>query len=153
MSQDSLLSDVKKAVVTWGGSLGRVYSDDHGAYAIRIRYRGQTFIAVAKQEPVRGLASFSQTIVKRAAHQDVLLAEFFGEEPTLGNVYVFDPVTVLETADESRGSSRKGVSVDWYELPLDHGVCLGDFVSGRAEPPRADEVAEEKTPSTLLDYA
>lgn len=146
----NLLADVKRAVVTWGGELRRSYSDDHGEYALRFEYRGETFIAVAKMQPERGLASFMQKVARRAAGQEVLLVEFFGEEPTLSDAYVFDPDTVLEESDESQGASKKEVPTDWYELPLAKGVLLGDFVSGREKPPEPSTAGPR--PTAITDY-
>jgi len=154
--QDSLLADVKRNIVRWGGDLRRSYGDGHGQYAIRFRFRGETFIGVAKQQPQGGLASFMQKVTLRAVDQDVLLVEFFGEDPTLGDAYVFQPATVLEASDESQGASKKDVPTDWYELPLKHGVLLGDYVSGREAPPGPPAKKEASTsagPVTLQDYA
>lgn len=154
--QDSLLADVKRNIVTWGGDLRRSYGDGHGQYAIRFRFRGETYIGVAKQQPERGLASFMQKVTRRALDQDVLLVEFFGEDPTLGDAFVFQPITVLEAGTESQGASKKDVPTDWYELPLKHGVLLGDYVSGRRDAPEPPEQKEPSTsagPVTLQDYA
>lgn len=151
MGQDSLLASVKRAVVAWGGDLRRSYSDQHGHYAVRFTYRGETYIGVAKERPVGGLASFMQQVVRRAADQDVLLVEFFGDSPTLADAYVFRPDTVLQEGSESRGASKKDVQTDWYELPLDHGVLLGDYVSGREVPPAP--AREKERPVGITDYA
>lgn len=149
--QDSLLADAKRAVVQWGGHLNRTYSDNHGQYGIRITYRGETFIAVAKQTAHKNRASFAQRVVKRADSQDVLLCEFFGEDPTLGSVYVFRPETVLEEGRESHGTSKKGTPTDWYELGLDHGCTLGDYVTGREVPAKPSE--KSTRPVAITDYA
>lgn len=149
--RDSLLAGVKKAIVTWGGNIRRTYGDDHGDYAVRFHFRESTFIGVAKKYADADRASFMQSVVRRAAGQDILLAEFFGEQPTLSTVYVFLPVTVLEVGRESQGLSKKDVMTDWYELDLDHGVMLGDFVSGRGAPPRPP--AEATRPVRIQDYA
>ncbi|UTF55953.1 hypothetical protein [Natronosalvus rutilus] len=151
MAKDSLLGRVKRQIVTWGWKLQRTYRDDHGAYCVRATYRGQTFYCVAKETAHQGLASFGPRVTKRAADTDSLLVEFFGEEPRLGEAYVFDPAFVLEVADESRGASKKGQITTWYELPLDHGAILGDVVSGRDEPDR--DVNEHKPrPVKITDY-
>lgn len=159
--QDSLLAGVKRAVVNWGGHLERTYSDDHGQYAVRLSYRGETFIAVAKQSAHHGLASFMDSVVGRAAHQDVLLLEFFGEGPTLGSVYVFRPDTVASEGRESHGASKQDVPTEWLELPLEHGCTLGDYITNRdvpGEPSSTASVEEqnqkpETTRPKLTDYA
>lgn len=149
--QGSLLTGVRRAVVRWGGSIRRVYSDDHGQYAVRITYRGETFIAVAKQTVHKNRASFAQRVVERAAAQDVLLLEFFGEDPTLGTGYVFRPDTILEEGVESHGVSKKQTPTDWYELDLDHGVTLGDYVTGQEELPAPSE--NDTRTAAITDYA
>lgn len=148
--QDSLLTDAKRAVTTWGGRVSRSYGDDHGSYAFRFALHGERYIGVSKKSAHQGLASFEQAVARRAAHQDVSLVEFFGEEPTLGSAYVFQPETVIEDGEVSVGSSKKGVKTEWYQLPLEKGVLLGDFVSGREEPPEPSE--EESGPVRLTDY-
>lgn len=154
--KDSLLGRLKRQLVTWDWTLQRTYRDDHGAYCVRATYRGHTFYCVAKETAHQGLASFGPSVVERAAANDAYLVEFFGEDPRLGNSYVFDADLVLEVADESRGASKKGVRTTWYELPLRYGAILGDVVSGREEP--VQEVPERKKTSTrtvkgITDYA
>jgi hypothetical protein len=139
---DSLLTDAKKAVVDWGGTVRRSYGDDHGDFAFRFTFRRETFIGVSKQAAHQGLASFEQTVTRRAAHQDDLLVEFFGADPTLGSAYVYRPETVIDAGEESVGDSKKGIRTEWYQLPLEKGVLLGDYVSGRGEPSKpTDEAA------------
>lgn len=149
--EESLLTEAKKAVTTWGGTVRRSYGDDHGSFAFRFTYRGETFIGVSKKSAHNGLASFMQGIARRAAHQEVLLVEFFGSNPTLGNSYVFQPVTVIEDGEESVGDSKKDVQTDWYQLPLDQGILLGDYVSGRAVPPEPSP-EEKSRPVGITDY-
>ena len=151
-SKEILLTDAKKAVVAWGGTVRRTYGDEHGDFAFRFTFRGETFIGVSKQSAHQGLASFMQTVTRRAAHQDALLVEFFGEEPTLGSAYVYRPETVVEEGEQSVGNSKKGIKTEWYQLPLEKGVLLGDFVSGRAEPPEPSE-EEASGPVTINDFA
>lgn len=148
--EDSLLTEAKRAVTTWGGTVRRSYGDDHGSYAFRFTFRGETYIGVSKKSAHNGLASFEQGIARRAAHQDVPLVEFFGDNPTLGNSYVFQPETVIEDGEVSVGNSKKDVRTEWYQLPLEKGVLLGDVVSGRAEPPEPSE--EDSRPVGITDY-
>jgi len=150
--KEVLLTNAKKAVVAWGGTVRRTYSDEHGDFAFRFTFRGETFIGVSKQSAHQGLASFMQTITRQAAHQDTLLVEFFGEEPTLGSAYVYRPETVVEKGEESVGKSKKGIKTEWYQLPLEKSVLLGDFVSGRAEPSEPSE-EESSGPVTINDFA
>lgn len=150
-AKGSLLADVKRAVVTWGGTLRRSYGDRHGDFAVRFTFRGETFIGVAKREPVHGLASFMQEVAHKADRRDAYLVEFFGSDPGLGDAYVFDPSTVISEGQTSHGTSKKEVPTEWYELPLEKGVLLGDFVSGRAEP--EGPPSEEAGSVTLTDYA
>lgn len=149
--EESLLTEAKKAVTAWGGTVRRSYGDEYGSFAFRFTFRGETYIGVSKKSAHNGLASFEQGIARRAAHQEVPLVEFFGDSPTLGNSYVFQPVTVIEDGDVSVGNSKKDVKTEWYQLPLEKGVLLGDFVSGRAVP--ADpEPEEKKKPRGITDY-
>lgn len=149
--EESLLTEAKKAVTTWGGTVRRSYGDEYGSFAFRFTYRGETYIGVSKKSAHNGLASFEQGIARRAAHQEVPLVEFFGDNPTLGNSYVFQPVTVIEDGDVSVGNSKKDVKCEWYQLPLEKGVLLGDFVSGRAVPPEP-EPEEKSQPLGITDY-
>jgi hypothetical protein len=147
----SLLTNAKKAVADWGGTVRRSYGDDHGDFAFRFTFREETFIGVSKQAAHQGLASFEQTITRRAAYQDALLVEFFGTDPTLGSAYVYWPETVIKAGEESVGNSKKGIRTEWYQLPLKKGVLLGDFVSGRAEPSKPRE--ETAGMMTINDFA
>lgn len=151
--QRSLLADAKRGIVTWGGTLKRSYGDDQGDYAVGFSFRGNSFIGVSKEYAERNLASFEQTVARRARDQDVYLVEFFGAEPTLGDAYVFNPETVLEDGVESHGSSKKGTPTEWYEISLNQGVLLGDFVSGRAEPSEPSPEEEKDQPVGITDYA
>lgn len=147
----SLLAGVREAVVTWGGVLRRTYGDEHGDYAIRFRLRGETFIGVAMQRVRDGRASFTPRVTRLARDQELLLVEFFGAEPTLGSAYVFSPRTVIEERRTSRGRSKKGVPTDWYEVPLEHGVLFGDYLTQRASPPEPPR--DTPRPATIQDYA
>jgi len=148
--EESLLTEAKKAVTAWGGTVRRSYGDDHGNYAFRFDHRGKTYIGVSKKSAHNGLASFEKRITGRAADQEVPLVEFFGSDPTLGSSYVFQPATVIQDGEVSVGESKKEVRCEWYQLPLEKGVLLGDYVSGRGSPPEPSE--EAPGPVAITDY-
>lgn len=149
---DSLLVAVKRALVQWGWHLIRTFEDGYGAFAVKAEYCGDTYYCVAKQYAHADLASFMQKVVRRADGQDALLVEFLGEQPRLGNAWVFDPEYVAANADDSRGLSKKDVDTDWYELNLEHGALLGDFLAGRDEPDRVAADADTR-PTGLHHYS
>lgn len=143
MNRDELLQEARTRLHKRGFTTFRSFKDKGGVYAYIMHKRPlveQQFYLVAKHklyEPRDSppLASFIQKIVRRADDHDGWLLLYHHSE---SEFWVFDSEYVRENAEDSTGKS-KSHTVDWYELPIDHGTRLDPFLGQNERPDTIDD--------------
>lgn len=133
-----LLVRLQARLRDWRGWAVRRELDYRGTYALVIRHADAgAFVAVCKSSLHQGDVSVMQRAVEAARRGGSPVAIFVGTAPTLGRAWAFHPATVERRGETVTLSTKKGVEVEAYQLSPDHGVLLGDVVSGReaVEPP------------------
>jgi hypothetical protein len=117
----------------WGWTVVRTFSDDRGDYCVKVQMERAAFYCTTKRYPYKEMASFPRRVALRAHDNDHLLAIFFGDVPEMGNAYVFRPEIVVDDGIPNRDDRSPKKQKTWLDIPLDRGVLLGDYVSGRAD--------------------
>jgi len=130
-----MIHEAKETLVDAGAVLVSSYNDGSGVWGYQVGIEGHTFILVAKQFDYKEHASFLAEAVERAARNgDWLLFH----NSAAGSYTVFDPEQVVENGSRSEGHSKTRYA-QWYELPMDQGVDIVDFIKRRERPESADE--------------
>jgi len=104
--------------------------DNHGTIAYWLQHDSENFVLVTKEYAYRGLASFMERVVNRAAENDITLVFYENDNESLT---VFDADYYKSNGALSRGKS-KTAEARWLELPLTAGVVLEDYLSGADSP-------------------
>jgi hypothetical protein len=107
--------------------------DSDGTIAYWLQRDSEDFVLVTKEYAYRGLASFMERVVNRAAESEITLVFYENKNETLT---VFDPAYYKSNGALSHGKSKTAES-RWLELPLKEGAPLEDYLR------------EADTPTTL----
>lgn len=99
-------------------------TDRDGTIAYWLHRDSEDFVLVTKEYAYRGLASFMERVVDRAAENDVTLVFYENKNETLT---IFDAVYYKSNGALSHGKS-KTAETRWLELPLAEGVPLNDYL-------------------------
>lgn len=105
-------------------------NDSEGTIAYWIRKGDEDFVLVTKEYSYQGLASFMESLVKKASSAGITLLFYEDKNETLT---VFDSAYYEEEADLSHGKSKKSDS-RWLELTLNDGVSLEEYLSKKVTP-------------------
>lgn len=125
------MSLVRDAAVNWGWKIARTHRDDFGVFALKLYTGNEHVYCITKEMPYQGCASFPRKVARRAADNDCPVAIFFGEQPRLGNSHLFDSSTVLDEGYPNMECTSPTRRKMWLDIPLEKGVLLGDYISGR----------------------
>jgi hypothetical protein len=137
----STIHKLKRCGINWGWDIQRIYTDDSGIFCIRFQTCRTDIYAITKDYIFRDeYASFPKRIVHRAEDYGQPIAVFFGEEPRLGNSYIFDPEVVLNHGKENMANVPLPQREQWVDIELSKGVLVGDFVSGNMDVPNLVDV-------------
>lgn len=129
------MEKLRAALIDWGWQITRICRDDRGVFTIRASPSADVSLyCITKDEPYKGRASFPLRVVERAHDYDSYLAIFFGDEPRLGEAYVFNAGTVKYTGDVNLQDVSYERREQWVDISLDAGCLLGDLLAGHHQP-------------------
>lgn len=111
-----------------GFSIEQPVQDQDGTIAYALICDGETFVLVAKEYAYKGLASFMEQIVKKAASSSATLVFYEDKNETFT---VFDADYYSKHGALSQGKSKTR-DTRWLELPLDDGVTLDEYQNGQS---------------------
>lgn len=127
----SAIEKLKAYGIDWGWGVRRIYQDDSGVFCIRFDTpRGQVYAITKSYAYKNRYASFPMRIVRRGVDYEHPVSIFFGDEPRLGNGYVFDPEVVMEVGSENMQSTSPHKREKWVDIECECGVLMGDYISG-----------------------
>jgi hypothetical protein len=125
------MSLLRDAAVNWGWTIARTHRDDIGVFALKLHTGDEYVYGITKNMPYQGCASFPKKVASRASDNDCPVIVFFGEKPRLGNSHVFDSDTVLQDGYPNMECTSPTRRKLWHDIPLEKGILLGDYISGR----------------------
>lgn len=132
-SSGSRIKALKKQASMWGWQLVRSYRDRRGVFCVKIKTDRSVLYCITKDYAYKQQASFPRRVALRAADTGQPVAIFFGDKPEMGNAYVFDSQLVIEEGHENTEDRDVRNPQVWLDIPLERGVILGDYISGRAD--------------------
>lgn len=113
-----------------GFRIVQALTDPDGTIGYGVERGGEKFVLVAKEYAFKGLASFMESLVKKAKRHGFMLLFYEND----GETYtVFDSAYYTKHGKLSRGRSKTR-DTRWLELPLDEGVALDEYLRGAGLP-------------------
>lgn len=136
----STIQKLKRSGVNWGWEIRRIYTDDSGIFCIRFKTdRSEIYTITKGYIFLDEYASFPTRVIHRAQDHEKPVAIFFGDQPRLGNGYVFDPVVVEEFGCANMANTPRFNREEWIDISISKGVLVGHYISYHSDLPTVAE--------------